>query len=418
MLSRMPTGSPVPSLTGLRFVAAMCVVVPHALLALMPFPAAEPVWYTYLTQASAIGMTLFFVLSGFVIHYNYAAVVQGGHWCGLCQFFVARFARLYPLYILLLSVVLATTWWHGTLQDAAAALPTYLLLMQTWTYAVIGGHSLAYQYGYIVPVTWSISTEWFFYLAYPAICAAVLRLRGPVPKLAAGVAVSAVMLVLLLASHADYEAINRFAVARYGAVADIHTHWQDCFIRWIVYFSPYSRLGEFILGCLTAALFQDLQARPVSKTEGRCGGLLLGAALLCMAALYQAMFGPPYSGPPFALVTYLHLSFGFAPCVAVIIFCCSRYRSLLATALSRPLTVRCGEISYSVYLLHLLAVRLFVTHALPVSSSAAAQRDLVYTLAAISVTIGASFVSYTLWEAPMRRLIRRAYDGGVRRARA
>ena len=44
-------------------------------------------------------MTLFFVLSGFVIHYNYAGLVTGGRLRGIGAFLWARFARLYPLFL-------------------------------------------------------------------------------------------------------------------------------------------------------------------------------------------------------------------------------------------------------------------------------------------------------------------------------
>ena len=50
-------------------------------------------------QISSIGMTLFFVLSGFVLWLNYSEelpirdAVDGG-----AAFAVARFARLYPMY--------------------------------------------------------------------------------------------------------------------------------------------------------------------------------------------------------------------------------------------------------------------------------------------------------------------------------
>ena len=50
-------------------------------------------------------MTLFFVLSGFVIHYNYASAVTGNRPLhGIAAYLWARFARLYPLFILTLCV--------------------------------------------------------------------------------------------------------------------------------------------------------------------------------------------------------------------------------------------------------------------------------------------------------------------------
>ena len=62
----------VPGLTGLRFVAAFCVLIAHSVTVLMG--GHEVYW---IKQASGFGMTLFFVLSGFVIHYNYAVAVTG-----------------------------------------------------------------------------------------------------------------------------------------------------------------------------------------------------------------------------------------------------------------------------------------------------------------------------------------------------
>jgi peptidoglycan/LPS O-acetylase OafA/YrhL len=44
-------------------------------------------------------MTLFFVLSGFIIHYDYSEQITKYHWRGIVSFLIARFARLYPLYI-------------------------------------------------------------------------------------------------------------------------------------------------------------------------------------------------------------------------------------------------------------------------------------------------------------------------------
>ena len=60
----------LPALTGLRFIAAFSVLVGHAVV----WTGGEKVLVStapYITQGPALGMPLFFVLSGFVIHYNY-----------------------------------------------------------------------------------------------------------------------------------------------------------------------------------------------------------------------------------------------------------------------------------------------------------------------------------------------------------
>jgi peptidoglycan/LPS O-acetylase OafA/YrhL len=411
----MSVRSPVQSLTGLRCVAALSVAIPHALLQIVRFPINQPVWYDYVNAASGIGMTLFFVLSGFVIHYNYSESIRAGRVRGLFNFFVARFARLYPMYILCLVGALLAAKLHGTGHHLTAALPYYLTMMQSSVYAVIGDNSLIYQYGLMMPVTWSISTEWVFYIAYPAVCFVILGLPGFRSKLAAGVALCAAVYLALFLIFTNYQTINQFAVTTFGPVADINANWQDCFIRWLVYFSPYSRISEFVAGCLAAAIFMELQGRPVTRMEGKIGALVLIAALVGIGVLYRAMFGPPYSGPPFKFVTFLHMSFGFAPLVAIVIFCCARYHSWLSTILSLPLMVRCGDVSYSVYLLHLVVIRAFVMVAVPVTSFSAEILDLAYVGVIVLVTMGFSLATYHMWESPMRRIVRRALEVGPRK---
>src|SRR5580698_10503390 len=92
----------VPGLTGLRFLAAFSVLIAHAFAVLMQGHDARAGVVYWLTQASGFGMTLFFVLSGFVIHYNYAGAVTEGGLRGIAAYLWARFARLYPLFLLTL----------------------------------------------------------------------------------------------------------------------------------------------------------------------------------------------------------------------------------------------------------------------------------------------------------------------------
>jgi peptidoglycan/LPS O-acetylase OafA/YrhL len=137
----------------------------------MAFEGGAPLSLTASTLVG-LGMTLFFVLSGFVIHYNYnATIVRPG---GMRAIFVARFARLYPLYIV---VFLFDFSYAGLTARSACGqigapdehwlgLAFYLTLTQSWFYAVICRASLPYQYGPVAAVSWSISVEAFFYLAY------------------------------------------------------------------------------------------------------------------------------------------------------------------------------------------------------------------------------------------------------------
>ena len=94
-----------PGLTGLRFLTAFSVLIAHAFAVLMKghdTPGSVAYW---VAQGSGLDMTPFFVLSGFVIHYNYATLVTAGGFRGIAAYLWARFARLYPLFLLMLGYI-------------------------------------------------------------------------------------------------------------------------------------------------------------------------------------------------------------------------------------------------------------------------------------------------------------------------
>ena len=118
--------TPIPSLTGLRFFAAACVVLAHGLPELVKY-TAPPLIHTLIIGSAAEGMTLFFVLSGFVIYYNYSETI--GSRSGLLDFFIARVARLYPLFAICLAYDFLRSFGFNQFPVShAPAIPFYLTL--------------------------------------------------------------------------------------------------------------------------------------------------------------------------------------------------------------------------------------------------------------------------------------------------
>ena len=265
MTSDQKRRQPIPQLTGLRFFAAISVAIAHAAaISLRIDPPSKLLIVKHWMEASAgFGMTLFFVLSGFVIHYNYADKLTFSGFRGASEFFWARFSRLYPLYLFVLfiefmsSTLISSYISTGTTADQYEAIPAYLTLSQSWGYKVIGDTSLIYAFGSVIPVTWSISTEWFFYVLYPAILLFVGRLKSPISCFVALLGWSAAWGAIMLTAYDLSPGWTSWASNTYGYVATSDGN-DHAFARWALYFSPYARIGEFILGTIVAHLFTML----------------------------------------------------------------------------------------------------------------------------------------------------------------
>src|SRR5437016_2671778 len=97
-----PRDAELPALTGLRLFAALSVAIGHGWAHIGRFPPPDP-FREWVRTMPSFGMTMFFVLSGFVIHYNYRRLVTAQGAAGVGAFLWARFARLYPLFLLVLA---------------------------------------------------------------------------------------------------------------------------------------------------------------------------------------------------------------------------------------------------------------------------------------------------------------------------
>lgn len=305
--------------------------------------------YDLAISAAGLGMPLFFVLSGFVIHYNYSAKIQSGSFYEVLNFFAARFSRLYPLYLCVLVFSALTT-----KAIPPSALAYHVLMLQSWFYASYGDNSLIYSLGPRASILWSVSTEWFFYVAYPPICFSLAALATQRSKMVAIACLVISSLALVSLAVVNVDAINSFGGDIFGPIAENGPYGQSSFFRWLVYFSPYSRISEFLLGCLVASLY--LNRRETVETSGLW---LTSLAALLIASSYFAFFGLDRF-PWFHNLGILHMSFGLAPGIALLIYCCAHYENPVTRALRAPWLVMCGEASYSLYLLHVIVVECFL----------------------------------------------------------
>lgn len=284
-------------LTTLRFFAAWWTVLYNYLPYLTPSP---PAW----TQRGTLGVDLFFVLSGFVLCHVYAERAGQGR-LDVVDFFRARIARIYPLHLATLLAVGAMAAAAGllgvTIDPRVASmdsLPANLLLVHAWGLSPVSGWNHA---------SWSISSEWAAYLAFPVVAALVWRVRGR-PWMAIGLA-----LAFLVGIFLAFERLAGFpltqATIRYGALRIAPTFLLGCAF-WLA----------FRAGALQTA--RRAWAAAVASAAALAGLLMLNAPDVLVVATFPALI------------------LGLASL--------SRFNPAI---LSGRLGVYLGEISYSTYML-------------------------------------------------------------------
>jgi peptidoglycan/LPS O-acetylase OafA/YrhL len=389
----------IPALDGLRGLAAMLVAGAHYMTFENGAPLSELVW-----TLTGVGMTLFFVLSGFVIHYNYnATVTRPG---GLRFFFVARFARLYPLYILLFLFDFTYTGLTargvcGQINAPAEhwlGLAFYLTLTQSWLYAVICRASLAYQYGPVAAVSWSISVEMFFYLAYVVVAMLIARRKwSPRDGMVLAAAAFCLTVVYLLVCNYYQVGINRIGLTLFGPAASTDNGYDNSLLRWLLYFNPAARLSEFLAGLAAAHLY--MAQRPVVFSASRASAVTL-AALLAVVMIHLWLYGVVAYHSSFIGRTASTL---YGPLVAATVYLLARYDTPWSRLFSHAIPVRLGEVSYSIYLLHEIIPSAFKRLGLMTTDVATAWVAWAGSLLLLALI---SQVSYAVIERPARAWIR------------
>jgi len=157
--AHLPRPRHLKALTSVRFFAALYVACYHMV---RPFSLWGPFRGFFGAGYSAV--SFFFLLSGFILTYAHAGEYELG--LGNAQrFWVARFARVYPVYLLsmLFALVLGLDVFRNPIHGFAYLAD--LLMVQAWSVRMVSFFN--------VPA-WSLSVEAFFYFVFPFL---ILRMR-------------------------------------------------------------------------------------------------------------------------------------------------------------------------------------------------------------------------------------------------
>jgi peptidoglycan/LPS O-acetylase OafA/YrhL len=337
-------GREVIPLTSIRGLAAMWVVALHLVGNLSGrgwIPNPGPIG-TNLIRGGDFAVDVFFILSGFILARTYEKRFE------VTGFFLNRFARIYPLHVVVLSAMAigvigmkAIGLYPGSdTFFSFADLPYYYSLTFIW----LG------KYGWNGP-TWSLCTEQAAYLIFPI-------LQG-----LAGI-------------------FSRWTAVILGSIL------LCCdFVLFISTGVPVTGMGAVVRGLFgfgAGVLLHKVSAQQVFPEWG---------AAVCVAAIGVIAWTGTYA-------------FGVFPAAALIVCLSSKGNGVVKRVLSHTWFEQLGLISFSIYLLHdpLLIVAMQVIRRVPALQST--NGAVLFGFTYVVVLLFCSVISYHLLELPARKWIR------------
>jgi peptidoglycan/LPS O-acetylase OafA/YrhL len=362
------------TLTPLRGLAALMVAIYHFEEVCAKF---IPEGSTMFVRKGYLMVDLFFVLSGFIMLYVYGHTFERNmSKAGFINFLAARFARIYPLHLFTLLLLVGVFYISGAQPDLIndpAAIPTHLLLLHSF-----GIHQI---FTWNVP-SWSISAEWWAYMVFPVLVVLLNRYRVATR--------TGMVLFTVLAYLAIVYWLPRTNLFMPDAPApqNLDVTYNYGFLR---------GLAGFLVGMIIYELYTQEQVR---KFFGRDVTALLIAgvtALLLHLGVNDLFYIPLFAG----LVLCLASNTG-------------RVKNIFN---NRPLQFL-GDISYSVYLVHGLllfwvGVPILImagyTYQGPGSLTIPLGAGILYCLLYVLISVGLSTLTYYFIEKPCRKWINRKW---------
>jgi peptidoglycan/LPS O-acetylase OafA/YrhL len=368
----------VPILDSFRALAALGILGYHCWL-LSGQPLLRGGAVRDLLSSGFLAVSLFFVLSGFVLYLPVAR--RGGAFGPVGRYARRRLARVLPAYYVVLAICLLAYPLLVTVplgeQVSAGSLLAHVTLVQQEA-RLIPGYSGTLGFG-ADPVVWTLSLEAAFYVLLPLVAAAFWRRPWQAITLAVAIGVAGRLLLDARASGDESVLLSSFPL----------------------------HLGDFAAGMGGAMLFVHWTgAEPTRRPSGRL------AATVGIAGAVAALLGLIAAGGADATVVrdairanaafMALLPFAFAAAITGL--------ALAPACVRRPLEITplrwIGTVSYGVFLVH-YPVLLFGRTTLDLRHDGTTAAFLELTAFALPASILLGWLSWVAIERPARRLAHR-----------
>lgn len=351
----------IKPLTSLRFFFALMVFFSHV------STKDDTLFYMTLQKKifheGLLGVSFFFILSGFILSLNYTDKIIENK-IAPKQFWIARFARIYPLHLLTLLIAIPLSLKRLLFSPLLWALNLILnfFLLQSF----IPDRDVYFSFN---SPSWSISDEMFFYLMFPFIISMLFK----TPKF---IYIALVLIILIpLGIHISSDNIQHE----------------------LFYANPLFRIVDFILGILLFKLYK------LEKIKRIFSSIYVGTLMEITAIGLFILF---FSFNQYIPQGYRYSCYYWLPMTGIILTF-SYQSGYISKILSNKIMVLLGEISFSFYMLHQLVYRYLeaINKMYPIFNN-----FYVFLAIIFSISLLASYLSYKYIELPANRFVKARFS--------
>lgn len=303
-------------LNSLRFFAVFAIFLRHLDFFYFKYPGGAAVYDKYFSYGY-VGVTFFILLSGFILTVKYFPVFCKPHTFSIQSFYIKRILRIYPMHVitLLLSLPLVQSMRNFTMLFLAN-----LFLIQSFF------PNTEYYFSFNI-VSWILSDLLVFYLLFPFM---LLLLR----QMKVNSRLYSLLLILIIWLSAAFFISSKSSL-------------NPTVAYWLFYISPYFRFAEFAIGVLLGLIYLK-RPDPNGEKPDRFSDTLLeliSIGLLVVFLEYSSFIPQPYL-----------YSVYFIPVISMGIYVFARSKGLLAGVLSNHVLVKLGDMSFMIFILHLVVI--------------------------------------------------------------
>ena len=279
-----------------------------------------------MTQFGAWGVSVFLILSGFLMIYSYHDRSIVCDFISSVQFAIKKIKALYPLHILTLIATVPFYLWTVGNADFYKKLFSNAFLLQSW----FGESSVYFSFN---GVAWYLSTCVLLYFAFPLIHK-LIRCYKTKKHAYLGILLT-FMLQIILAFLSNNMVVS--------------SSFTDNYSKWFTYIFPVFRLGDFFIGCSLGYIFLHRREAQHKFATTFCE---LVTFLLIATSLYLYDTQISLGGLEWYRYTLL-----YSPTSVLLVYLFAQNQGYLTKLLANPVLIHLGNISAYTFLIHPVVIR-------------------------------------------------------------